>query len=72
LRAARSLPNLPDIATVARVRTKNISADTDNVIGCCDKISGERTQGRIVAAGGVLIERINTDGRVVGADSVGT
>ena len=60
--------NLADIAGVVDVRAQRTYAD--NVTGCGDVAAGESTQCDVAAAGGVEIERINTDGRVEAAGTV--
>ena len=55
--AARSLPNLADIATVVHVEPTDAGANTDNVTGRGSTVAGEIAQGDVPVAGGVVIER---------------
>jgi hypothetical protein len=52
---------LPIQSGVAHVVTPNVPADTSNVIGGSDVIACPDSQRRVVAAGGVPLERIKTN-----------
>jgi len=64
----RNTENVADIAAVAHVLA--IGADNDNVIRRGHAPAGAHAQRDVVAASGVEIERIRTDGRVADAASV--
>jgi hypothetical protein len=64
------IPNIADLATVAHVRTSDVCADTNDVIGGGDTVSGCIAQGRVEAARNVALGRLITHGRVKAAAGV--
>ena len=57
--------NVADKAAVVHVRTYDVPADADNVIGRGDGVARFKAHGRVKAAGGVVNKRTKPNGRIL-------